>query len=232
MAEKNSNPILALIEKNRSGSSDLEKAIATANTKELNISSPGYLQDVKRIIPELARPEFGGYFERSKPGIININPRSMFNVLNTLAHEAAHSSQHEFTKWRDAAISSGDYPNNTNVLGIAGNTVGRVNTHLDRQLRERLPEIEKKYESQYQLGAGFSTNNKELMANLAGIEATLPKGYTLLDTDIGKDLFNTKELKQWYLQSSLPNTVKMTEREPTLYETVLDKVQELFKGVK
>lgn len=184
--------------------------------RDLNISqSPVYLQGVERINP-IYSSIVNGRFYPAYPTEINVAVNAR-NPLKTTGHEAYHAQSEQYRK------QLGD--TSTSIYGLTVNSPysGFFEKPDRAAFDKRVEDAYNKYGNKYKLGAEFAKRHYETMADLQGIEATLPSGQTILDTDIGKDIFKTKEEKQMYLKSSLPGVMKALEYDPSLWELAKDR---------
>jgi hypothetical protein len=204
---------------------NLEKALKTnlLNDAEANISLPVYTKEVKQIKPLRASAGLGGFVRADQPGIVNINPNSMFSTQETLGHEAEHLKQIEAKKFIEDAMDKKDYPKNFDILGV-GSAGGYKNLNRSSIISDA-KKAKEKYKDKYGLSGSFAESEKEFMADLIGLEVKLPKGQSVLDTDIGKDIFNTPEKRHYFLASSFPNTAKMLEIDPNMFLVAAQKAK-------
>lgn len=198
------------------------------------VNNPVYLQGITKIKPMSTYTpegiEASGYYEPSSPGILNVSYKSP-DVIKTTGHEAYHSQAYDYGKWLNAYK---DWNENPNLLGLRALDYSPYSSlsqeHND--FRKRVKDVYEKYEKDYNLNTRFTGHPSEMMADLQGIEAKLPSGKTILDTDIGKDLFKTKEEKQLYLKSSLPGIMKAIEYDPSLWEVAKDRADYAMRVFK
>lgn len=193
--------------------------------RDLNISqSPVYLQGVQKINPIYSNV-VNGRFYPSAPNEIDVAVNAN-NPLKTTGHEAYHLQSENYAKFLNDTGQS----KQTNIYGLNKNTpYTGFFSKIDKQdFNKRIEDAYQKYRNKYKLGGefantGFLGKAHETMADLQGIEATLPSGQTILDTDIGKDLFKTKEEQQLYLKASLPGIMKAVQYDPSLWEVAKDR---------
>jgi len=218
------------------GRKDLEDALRTnlSGGGDINLYSPTYTKDVQQITPFVGAENLGGYIENQSPENANINVKSSAfpNVKKTLGHEAEHSQQVETRKWIKEQQKKDPEFITPSLLGTSRNLFYSRNINLSVEINKSAQDAYKKYEKKYELGYNFDKNPSEFMADMVGIESTLPAGSSVLDTDIGKDIFNTPEKRRWYLLSSLPNTTKMLESDPGKFQLAIEKGRQALQEFK
>ena len=213
--------------KQKYSSPKLEEILGTkfSDVSGTNLSLPVYTKDVKTIKPAFKR-DLMGYVEAA-------NPQTAFltqsGTKQTLGHEAEHAQQliSEYENWK------------------SGSRYDRIADHgpkpypqkwRNEQVRDELMGAAKKayskYEQKYDLSDYFGDMRKEFMADMIGIESTLPLGQSVLDTDIGKEIFDTPEKRRWFLVSSFPNTTKFLEYNPDKYQLAVEKGRQALREFK
>ena len=218
------------------GRKDLEDALRTklSGGGDINLYSPTYTKDVKQITPFVGAENLGGYMAHRSPENVNINVKSstLPNVKKTLGHEAEHSQQAETRKWIQEQQKKDPEFKTPSLLGTSIKVSDSRGANQRVEIMKSAQDAYKKYEKKYELGYNFDKNASEFMSDMVGIEATLPAGSSVLDTDIGKDIFNTPEKRRWYLLSSLPNTTKMLESDPSKFQLAIDKGRQALQEFK
>lgn len=183
--------------------------------------SPVYTQGVTGINALNDMYTEAGFVQKDKPTTLHINPYSFADPINTTGHEAYHAQSNIYKDFLDKEGIK------ANILGfdtlIPKGTEGISGKEYKADFLKRIKNAYLQYGNEYKFGEGFTSNPHEFMANLQGIESTLPSGKTILDTKVGKDLFKTKEEKQMYLKSSLPGVMKALEYDPSLWEIAKDR---------
>lgn len=217
---KNANPMYDEYAKDK-----LAKRYTEQDIRDLNISqNPVYLQGVQQINPAYSSTK-RGFYNPADPYAININPYGEV-PLKTTGHEAYHLQAEDYDKF----LKENGLDKTATIYGLNRNSpyLGFFHKMKRQDWDKRVQEVEKKYQKKYGLGGefgktGFLGSPHETMADLQGIESTLPSGQTILDTDLGQDLFKTKEEKQMYLKASLPGIMKAVEYDPSLWEVAKDR---------
>jgi len=202
------------------------KALSQQARKGLNIDFPQYMTGVEKIKSVFAEPGLGGYVTEKEPTTINLNQRSIFEPLPTVGHEATHVAQNLANK--ELLKNKDDY---SYRLGLGG-PLKSFPKNMMIQINENAEKVYQEYKDKDILSSDFSRDQREMMADLQGLEAALPKGQTILDTDIGKKMFPTPELQHFYLQSSLPYTTKMLEYNPSLFGLAVEKARKAIDTFK
>ena len=218
------------------GRKDLEDALRTtiSGGGDINLYLPTYTKDVKDIVPYKRTSDLIGYVKHDSPSVVNIaSPLNEFQTKMILGHEAEHSQQLESKKWIEEQLKKDPKYRIPNLLGTSRDFIGREEVWKQNlEINKSAQDAYKKYQKKYNLTVEFPEKNSELMADMVGIEATLPRGQSVLDTDIGKDIFNTPEKRRWYLASSLPNTTKMLESNPGQFELAMQKAKQALQEFK
>ena len=204
----------------------LASEYAPSKTQNLNIGTGQYTQGVGNISPLWSNGAYG-LFNQRYPNEIRVNAGSP-DVLQTTGHEAYHLQADKYSKY----LKDTGQENDTTIYGMTAKLPAWGTSIYKEEWRKRLEEADKKYAKKYNLGAEFASRNYETMADLQGIEASLPSGQTILDTDIGKDLFKTKSEQKMYLQSSLPGIMKALEYDPSLWEIAKDRADYAMRVFK
>jgi len=203
-----------------------------------NMSDPIYLQGVQGIRPYNVYTDkegagLGGYVDSFRnPYIVNISTPNLPDATQVLAHEAAHVQKNIAERQVSA-----DRKKDTIAQALQRDTRGEQGQNLRSQLEKNFTNYVKTLEEWKQtprnVGAygfgGKSTSWEERFADLQSLESQLPRGKTLLDTPLGQNVFNTPELKRYWLQTTLPLQAKALEQNPELQQSFFDKL-EIFKN--
>jgi len=190
--------------------------------RDYNISqTPAYLQGVEKINPIYSNV-VNGRFYPSVPNAIDVAVNAK-NPIKTTGHEAYHLQSLNYSDFLNSSNTKAT-PQNQHSNPYNWNILPPIYGKRDIQIfQDRVKNAYDTYKDKYSLGGEFAYKPYETMADLQGIEATLPSGKTILDTDIGKDLYKTKEEKQYYLKASLPGVMKALEYDPSLWEIAKDR---------
>ena len=196
-----------------------------------NLQFPAYSESVDNIVKDYFRYGLGGFVKHAYPRTVHINKRSVFNdQRKTFGHEATHSQQLEYRTWLGKELEKETIPRRTYSMGVGGPVGGYSRVReMEKVIRARSQQIPVEMDRKYDLGGEFAVSGlstgMEFMADLQGVEATLPAGQTILDTDLGQHLFRTPEERRYYLVSSLPMTQKLLGRKPELFEVAIQKAR-------
>lgn len=202
-----------------------------------NMSSPAYLQGVQGVRPYnvYTDPEgagLGGYVDSFRnPNIVNISTPNLPDATQVLAHEAAHVQKNIAERQVVA-----DQKKDTIAQALQRDTRGEQGQALRKQLEDNFTNYVKTLEEWKQTPSnvgsygfgGKSASWEERFADLQSLESQLPRGKSLLDTPLGQSVFNTPELKRYWMQTTLPLQAKALEQNPELQENFFDKL-EVFK---
>lgn len=202
-----------------------------------NMSSPAYLQGVQGIRPYNVYTDpvgagMGGYVDSFRnPNIVNISTPSLPDATQVLAHEAAHVQKNIAERQVVA-----DQKNDTIARALQRATRGEQGQNLRSQLENNFTNYVKTLDEWKQtprnVGAygfgGKSASWEERFADLQSLESQLPRGQSLLNTPLGQQVFNTPELKRYWMQTTLPLQAKALEQNPELQQNFFDKL-EIFK---
>lgn len=218
---------MAEIIKQKYSSPKLEKALGTkfSDVSGLNASLPIYTKDVKKIEPAV-RFNARGFVQPQNPETVFLTKDA---TLKTLGHEAEHSQQLLSDKFNEKNKIKADY---IQSAGASWSNKDAKNAAVRKQIMQSAREAYEKYNDKYKLGSKFDENRMELMADMVGIESTLPTGQSVLDTDIGKEIFDTPEKRRWFLVSSFPNTTKLLEYNPGNYQIAVEKGRQALREFK
>lgn len=199
--------------------------------KNSNLASPAFLQGVNNI--EFLSGQNGmGYVSPSTPATVNVFPYGQ-NTPQVLAHEAAHTQ---------AMLANKRRPNASDV-SLAQYNEATAKRDEGSDLQKQLIDNYKNYIQEYvatkgtknaeaDLGGYFGNKTAqydERIADLQSLEAKLPKGQTLLDTPLGKQILNTPELQNYWRQTVTPLDVKavpnLSKYEKPFWIKSLEKLQ-------
>lgn len=191
-----------------------------------NINEPQYTRGVSHIVP-MASPTLGGLYRTAAPNTVYLNPVSR-DPIKVLGHEAFHLQEDAYDKWLKEKKASGEIPKDVKTYhDLLGDKLV-----LKGQDKKTLKDL---YALRYSTGGQFGDVPYETMADLQGVESTLPTGKTILDTELGKQMLPTKEMQRAYLMTSLPGMRRVLPYEPSAAEVINDKIKaakEYFKEVK
>jgi len=207
------------------------KALSPEARKKLNIDFPQYMTGVEKIRSIKTQPGLGGFVNAKEPQVVNLNERSVFEPVSTLGHEATHVAQNLANKDLLKSQQQDNKDFYTYRLGLGGPMMAYPSDKMT-EIYKNAEKVYKEYKDKDIFSSQFPTSPKEMMADLQGLEAALPKGQTILDTDIGKKMFPTPELQHFYLQSSLPYTTKMLEYEPSMFGIAVEKARKAMDTFK
>lgn len=211
----------------------------TAAFKDINLLNPNYTLGVNKIAPYSNIDALGTY-HWSEPGKINVTPYAP-NLSQVIGHEAQHSQYHD-ANVRNAA----DKKNRSIFEELQAIKAGKVGDELYKQAEENYKNYVANYlenpnnqkwssSTMRDLGAYHSSypGRDERLADYAGLEAQLPKGKTLMDTELGKAVFNSPELQAWLYSSIRPLEPKAVALNPKLDNTqpsTLEKMREELRN--
>lgn len=159
----------------------------------------------------------GGYTMTEGPmkgQVVIANPEKL-SKTNVLGHEAYHAR----------ALDSGM----PKTKGVAPGAIGNLSTR--KRLNDAMEAIQPhaKVAGPY-WGLNPNSSAEEQIANLVGYEASLPKGTSIIDTEIGKKILSNQELKDYYFtQSSVPfGGIWEGQSQPSLKQKVQTTMRELL----
>jgi hypothetical protein len=206
----------------------LQKLREAQNT---NLSTPAFTQGVTNI--DFMSGQNGvGYVSPSSPTNVNIFPYAE-QAPQILAHEIAHTQ---------AMLANKRRPQPSDVT-IPQYNEAKYKREEGSNLQKQLIDNYKNYIETYvqtkgtkdaeaQLGGYFGNKTAqydERIADLQSLEAKLPKGQTLLDTPLGKEILNTPELQNYWRQTVTPLDVKalpnLSKYEKPFWIKSLEKLQ-------
>jgi hypothetical protein len=202
-----------------------------------NLSNPAYSQGVvglrayNRATDDRAGGALGYVDSWNSPNIVNLSAPFLDDASQVYAHEAAHV-QKGIAESQVATDSKKD----TLAQALQRKARGAEGQSLRNQLEENfnnyVTSLEDWKQTPRNVGAygygGKPQSWEERFADLQSLESQLPRGKSLLDTPLGQQVFNTPELKRYWMQTTLPLQAKALEQNPELQQTFFDKL-EVFK---
>jgi hypothetical protein len=200
-----------------------------------NMNNPAYVQGVTAVRPydvytDKEGAGIGGYVDTFKaPTTVNLSTPFTPDATRVFAHEVAHVQKNIV----DRQVSK-DKQNDTIAQALQRESRGEEGSSLRKQLEQNFRNYVKSLEIQQRSPSaigGYGLKNtswEERFADLQSLESQLPRGKSLLDTSLGQQVFNTPELKRYWLQTTLPLQAKALEQNPELQENFFDKL-EIFK---
>jgi hypothetical protein len=200
-----------------------------------NMSSPAYLQGVTGLRPydlytdkEGVRGALGYVDPRNQPTVVNLSAPWLQDATRVLAHEAAHVQKGIAEKqvYQDSKKDTLAQSSQRNTRGEQGATLRK---ELEKNFRSYVNTLDRAYDSEVGAYGTRNTTWEERFADLQSLESQLPRGKTLLDTPLGQRVFNTPDLKRYWLQTTLPLQAKALEQNPELQQSFFDKL-EIFKN--
>jgi hypothetical protein len=200
-----------------------------------NMSSPAYLQGVTGLRPydlytdkEGMRGALGYVDPRNQPTVVNLSAPWLQDATRVLAHEAAHVQKGIAEKqvYQDSKKDTLAQSSQRNTRGEQGTTLRK---ELEKNFRSYVNTLDRAYDSEVGAYGTRNTTWEERFADLQSLESQLPRGKTLLDTPLGQSVFNTPDLKRYWLQTTLPLQAKALEQNPELQQSFFDKL-EIFKN--
>jgi len=204
---------------------------ALKQSQNTNLATPAFTQGVKSI-NFMSGQNGMGYVSPSSPEDVNIFPYAS-QAPQILAHEIAHTQ---------ALLANKRRPQASDVT-IPQYNEAKYKREEGSNLQEQLINNYKKYIENYvktkgtknaetDLGGYFgnkSAQYDERIADLQSLEAKLPKGKTLLDTELGQEILNTPELQNYWRQTVTPLESKaipnLSKYEKPFWITGLEKIQ-------
>lgn len=207
-----------------------------------NMSNPAYLTGVGAIRPydvysDAEGAGINGYVNTNvykQPTTVNLSTPALPAATRILAHEAAHIQQNI----ADRQVAA-EFQQDTAAQSLQRTARGKEGTALRNQLEKNFVNYVKSLDKaptrafEQEVGSygvfGKNAPWEERFADLQSLESQLPRGKTLLDTPLGQSVFNTPELKRYWLQTTLPLQAKALEQNPELQQNFFDKL-EIFKN--
>jgi hypothetical protein len=188
----------------------------------LNIGDPNYLLGTKAIKVYPQYQEYGkaGFYDGWKdPKSINISSSELnpYNLPATVGHEAQHLQSN----------LAYEHPDKLGFIDSMRRAVASAKTpEMKEQIEKNYQEYIKQWKANQQnqqnnfgwgmktrkeLGAyaGDNPGSEERYADYAGLEAQLPRGQRLVDTELGKSVFKTPEQQNYLYETLRPMEQKM-----------------------
>jgi hypothetical protein len=202
-----------------------------------NLSNPAYVEGVTGLRPynRFTEKRAGGalgYVDPwNNPTVINLSAPFLQDATQVLAHEAAHVQKGiaDNRVYTDSKKDTLAQALQRKTRGEEGNT---LREQLQKNFNKYVQTLEEWQQTPRNVGAygygGVDQSWEERFADLQSLESQLPRGKSLLDTSLGQQVFNTPELKRYWLQTTLPLQAKALEQNPELQENFFDKL-EIFK---
>lgn len=188
----------------------------------LNIGNPNYLLGTKaiKVYPQYQEYDKSGFYNGwDDPNSINISSSELnpYNLPSTVGHEAQH-------------LQSNLAYENPDKLGFidsmrraaALKNTDELKSQIEKNYQDYLKQWKENQNNQQnnfgwgmktrsQLGAyaGENPGSGERYADYAGLEAQLPRGQRLVDTELGKAVFKTPEQQAYLYQTLRPMEQKM-----------------------
>lgn len=201
-----------------------------------NMSNPAYMTGVGTIRPYNVYTDkegagIGGYVDSARaPTTVNLSTPFLPDATRVLAHEAAHVQKNI----AERQVSADKQKDNAAQV-LQRQERGEQGAALRRQLEKNFQsyvgkmDFGKRFESEIGGYGTRKTSWEERFADLQSLESQLPRGQTLLDTPLGQSVFNTPDLKRYWLQTTLPLQAKALEQNPEMQQNFFDKL-EIFKN--
>lgn len=215
----------------------LKKSIVEKSLQQQNISSPDYLHGVSSISVydpwqqyiQTGKVETApGFVAHKNPDVVNLASSSSADMANVLAHEAAHSQEIAARRRADQ-----DAKNHTLYEILARKDGATKAADYRKQIQNNFSTYADTT-SDFLGGYGRSKNVPwdERLADLQALEAQLPKGKRLLDTPLGRAVFNTPELQQFWMSANLPLAVKAMPQSEQYQNGILDRINQFSETFK
>jgi len=192
-----------------------------------NMNNPAYVQGVTAVRPydvytDKEGAGIGGYVNTFKaPTTVNLSTPFTQDATRVFAHEVAHVQKNIV----DRQVSK-DKQKDTIAQALQRESRGEEGSSLRKQLEQNFRNYVKSLEIQQRSPSaigGYGLKNtswEERFADLQSLESQLPRGKSLLDTPLGQQVFNTPELKRYWMQTTLPLQAKALEQNPELQQTL------------
>jgi len=188
----------------------------------LNIGDPNYLRGTKtiKVYPQYQEYNKAGFYNGwDDPNSINISSSELnpYNLPSTVGHEAQHLQSN----------LAYENPDKLGFIDSMRRAAALKNTdELKAQIEKNYQDYLKQWKEnqnnqQNNFGWGMKTRNQlgayagenpgsgERYADYAGLEAQLPRGQRLVDTELGKAVFKTPEQQAYLYQTLRPMEQKM-----------------------
>lgn len=201
-----------------------------------NMSNPAYMTGVGTIRPYNVYTDkegagIGGYVDSARaPTTVNLSTPFLPDATRVLAHEAAHV-QKNIAERQVSADKKQDTASQVLQREERGEQGAALRKQLEKNFQSYVGTLDfgKRFESEIGGYGTRKTSWEERFADLQSLESQLPRGKTLLDTPLGQNVFNTPDLKRYWLQTTLPLQAKALEQNPELQQNFFDKL-EIFKN--
>lgn len=201
-----------------------------------NMSNPAYMAGVGTIRPYNVYTDkegagIGGYVDSARaPTTVNLSTPFLPDATRVLAHEAAHV-QKNIAERQVSADKQKDTASQVLQREERGEQGAALRKQLEKNFQSYVGKMDfgKRFESEIGGYGTRKTSWEERFADLQSLESQLPRGQTLLDTTLGQSVFNTPDLKRYWLQTTLPLQAKALEQNPELQQNFFDKL-EIFKN--
>lgn len=201
-----------------------------------NLSNPAYSQGVtglrayNRATDERAGGALGYVDPWNSPTVVNLSATPYLDDASQVyAHEAAHVQNNIANNqvFYDAKKDTLAQSSQRDRRGAEGEA---LRNQLENNFNKYIKTLPESQQSVRNVGP---YGNKEApwderFADLQSLESQLPRGKSLLDTPLGQNVFNTPELKRYWMQTTLPLQAKALEQNPELQQNFFDKL-EVFK---
>jgi len=206
-----------------------------------NLSNPAYVQGVTGLRPysratdNRAGGALGYVDPWNNPTVVNLSAPYLSDASQVFAHEAAHVQKgivdnqvYDDTKKDTLAQSS--------QRDRRGKDGEALRQQLENNFSTYVKSLDEWKQTPRNIGAygygGQYASWEERFADLQSLESQLPRGQSLLDTPLGKQVFNTPELKRYWMQTTLPLQAKALEQNPELEKNFFDKLEIFSKTFK
>jgi hypothetical protein len=213
-------------------------SLKSSYNPQSNLSNPAYAEGVTglRAYSRTADNRAGGalgYVDPfNNPTVVNLSAPFLQDASQVFAHEAAHVQ-------KGIAEKQVYYDSKKDTLAQASQRKRRgeegevLRNQLEDNFNKYVTSLEEWKQTPSNVGAygfgGKSTSWEERFADLQSLESQLPRGQSLLNTPLGQQVFNTPELKRYWMQTTLPLQAKALEQNPELQQTFFDKL-EVFRN--
>jgi hypothetical protein len=206
-----------------------------------NLSNPAYSQGVTglRAYNSDSDTRAGGalgYVDPfNNPTVVNLSAPFLNDAAQVFAHEAAHVQKGIAEKqvYYDSKKDTLAQSSQRTRRGEEGAT---LRNQLETNFNNYVKTLDEWKQTPSNVGAygygGKPQSWEERFADLQSLESQLPRGTSLLDTPLGQQVFNTPELKRYWMQTTLPLQAKALEQNPELEKNFFDKLEIFRKTFK
>lgn len=201
-----------------------------------NLSNSAYVQGVSGVRPYMisedkrANGALGYVDPYNNPTVVNLSTPALNDASQVFAHEAAHVQNNTADNqvFYDAKKDTWAQASQRERRGAEGEA---LRNQLENNFNRYIKTIPEAKQLRTEIGAYGNREAPwdERFADLQSLEAQLPRGKSLLDTPLGQQVFNTPELKRYWMQTTLPLQAKALEQNPELQQNFFDKL-EIFKN--